>query len=224
MRALVIVDIHKSKHASSTTMKYIKKYNPELLLIAGDITTFGPMSFATDFFSELPDIKILALPGNCDPREILEIIDNSRAENLHGKKVTIDGVTIVGLGGSNSTPFNTPFELTEDEIFSALDSLMEPGVVLLLHFPAYGHLDEVPRGEHTGSRSALKIVEKYQPALVISGHIHETRGTKVDENGIHYLNPGPMREGYAAIVDIDSVKEDKKKDKANYKCTYKLLP
>ena len=59
MKALVIVDIHKSSSASSTTIKYIKKYNPDLLLIAGDITTFGPLSFATDFFSELPDIKTI---------------------------------------------------------------------------------------------------------------------------------------------------------------------
>ena len=224
MRALVIVDIHKSTHASSTTIKYIKKYDPDLLLIAGDITTFGPLSFATDFLSELPDIKTLAVPGNCDPREILEVIENSNADNLHAKKVTINGITFVGLGGSNVTPFNTPFELTEAEIFNALDTLMEPGVVLLLHFPVYGHLDEVPQGEHTGSKSALQIVEKYQPSLVLSGHIHETRGAKVDENGIQYLNPGPMREGFAAIVDITPLKENIKTERVKYKFAYKLLP
>ena len=69
MRALIIVDIHKSENALDYTLNYIQKYNPDLLIIAGDITTFGPLSFAEDFLANLPKIKTLALPGNCDPRE-----------------------------------------------------------------------------------------------------------------------------------------------------------
>ena len=46
MRVLVIVDIHKSDSALNTTIDYIKKHEPDLLLIAGDITTFGPLDFA----------------------------------------------------------------------------------------------------------------------------------------------------------------------------------
>jgi Icc-related predicted phosphoesterase len=80
---------------------------------------------------------------------------------------------------------------------------MIPGEVLVLHFPVKGHLDQVARGENTGSESALRIVEKYKPALVISGHIHETRGVETDENGVLYVNPGPIKDGYAALVNID---------------------
>lgn len=203
MKLLAIVDIHKSESALSRTQEFIEKHKPDLLLIGGDITTFTPLAFAREFLASLSDIRTLALPGNCDPPEILSVLDESAAVNLHGRKETIEGITFVGLGGSNATPFNTPFELEENEIFQTLDHIMEPGAILVLHFPVFGHLDEVSRGEHAGSKSALKIVEKYQPSLVITGHIHETRGTKTDDNGIIYVNPGPMKNGYAALVEIE---------------------
>ncbi len=223
MRVLAIVDIHKSENALDTTIHYLNTHKPDLLLIAGDITTFGPLEFAETFLDNLPDIKTLALPGNCDPREILGVLDNSKAQNLHGRKEVIQGITFVGLGGSNQTPFNTPFELTEDEIFQTLDNIMEPGAVLVLHFPVMGHLDEVPGGIHTGSTGAHKIVEKYKPGLVISGHIHETTGTKTDEKGIIYLNPGPIGEGYGALVDIEKIEDVSAQEQVRYNFKIQLL-
>ncbi len=224
MKVLVIVDIHKSETAYGTTKQFIRRYEPDVLIIAGDITTFGPLEFAEEFLELLPDIKTLAVPGNCDPHEILPVIDESKAINLHGRAETIDDITFVGLGGSNATPFNTPFELSELDIYNKLDSIMEPGEVLVLHFPVQGYLDEVPGGGHTGSISALKIVEKYQPCLVISGHIHETRGTKSDEKGTLYLNPGPIKDGYAALVDINPKTEKSQSNSSvKYDCKIQLL-
>jgi putative phosphoesterase len=224
MKVLVIVDIHKSETALDITKKFLEQYNPDLLIIAGDITTFRPLSFTEDFIEGLPNIKTLALPGNCDPRETLIVLDESKAINLHGKKETIDGITFVGFGGSNTTPFNTPFELSEEDIYQTLDKLMEPGAILVLHGPVHGHLDEVPRGEHTGSTGALKIVEKYQPSLVISGHIHETRGIKTDDNGIQYVNPGPLKSGYAAIIDINpNSNYENSASKIRYDCKIELI-
>jgi Icc-related predicted phosphoesterase len=225
MKVLVIVDIHKSETGLRTVTEFIQKYKPDLLLIAGDITTFSPLEYVENFITGLPDIKTLALPGNCDPPEIIKVLDESSAVNLHGTKVTIEGITFVGLGGSNRTPFNTPFELTEDEILQTLDNIMEPGAILALHFPVKGHLDEVPRGEHTGSTSALKIVEKYQPSIVISGHIHETRGIKTDDNGIIYVNPGPLQSGYAAIINIQTNPNYLETgNNPRYDCKVQLLP
>jgi Icc-related predicted phosphoesterase len=224
MKLLVIVDIHKSEKALRTTKSFIDKYSPDVLLIAGDITTFGPIEFAQEFLGGLPDIRTLAIPGNCDPREVLRIIDESNAVNLHGKKELINGIPFIGLGGSNSTPFNTPFELTEDEIFDALDPIMEPGAIMMTHFPVKGHLDEVPRGENTGSSATARIVAKYSPSLVISGHIHETRGTKTDENGVVYVNPGPLQNGYAALIELElepRIEEDGSNKK--YKCQIQLI-
>ena len=224
MRALVIVDIHKSESALEKVKKLIDKQKPDLLIIAGDITTFGPLAFAERFLAGLPEIKTLALPGNCDHREILTVIDHSQAINLHGRNEKIDDILFVGLGGSNATPFNTPFELTEKEIYERLDKIMAPGAILVLHFPVKGHLDEVPRGEHAGSEAALRIVQKYQPSLVISGHIHETRGVKVDDNGVKFVNPGALKDGFAAIIEITPDMGLNTKDQVmKFNCEVRLL-
>jgi Icc-related predicted phosphoesterase len=202
MKMLFTVDIHKSPNAREKILQFISKHKPDVLVLGGDITTFGPLEYANGLLNAFTNLPVLALPGNCDPKEILDIIDSSPAKNLHCKNERLDGVTIVGLGGSNSTPFNTPFELEEDEIFTELDSLMEPGAILILHFPVKGHLDLAGRGVHTGSTGALRIVEKYRPSLVLSGHIHEARGVVTDKNGTIYANPGPLKDGYAALVEI----------------------
>lgn len=219
MKVLVIVDIHKNPDALRYTLKYIRAYHPDLLIIAGDITTFGPLKFAEAFLKDISKTPTLAVPGNCDPREILSVIGKSSAINLHGRKEVIDGITFVGLGGSNATPFNTPFELGEDEIYGSLDKIMERGAILVLHFPVKGHLDLVGRGEHTGSIGALKIVDKYLPSLVISGHIHETRGTDTNEQGVQFVNPGPVKDGYAAVLNIEKIRGE-----TAFKCNIKLIP
>ncbi len=62
---------------------------------------------------------MLALPGNLDRREVTQFLETEGIA-LHGKGVVLDGIGIFGCGGSNITPFNTPTELTEDEIYATL--------------------------------------------------------------------------------------------------------
>jgi len=62
--------------------------------------------------------------------------------------------------------------------------------------------DMIPSGINVGSHSIKEIVERHHPLLVLSGHIHEARGI-MEKDGIIFLNPGPARDGYAAILDID---------------------
>ena len=98
-------------------------------------------------------------------------------------------------------------------------TIIFPGAVLVLHCPVNGYLDEVPGGVHTGSTGALRIVQKYKPRLVLSGHIHETRGS-VDDDGVVYLNPGALAKGYAALVDIEMQNGD---DNSDFKCDIQML-
>ena len=126
---------------------------------------------------------------------------------MHKKKTVIDGVPFIGLGGSNPTIFNTPFELSEEEIESSLEPLMEENSVLVLHAPPMGINDTIPSGAHVGSTSIKAIVDKYHPRLVLSGHIHEARGM-IEENKTIFINPGPAMSGYSAMITIDGDKTE----------------
>ena len=180
MLILAVADIHGAKNGVNTINQFISKYNPDLVIIDGDITQFGPLNYAKKVLDSI-SIKTLAVPGNCDPKEILNVIDESKAINLHKNKILINGLTFVGLGGSNITPFNTIFEMSEEEIFESLDKIMERNAILVTHAPSKNNMDRVKNVGHVGSNAIAQIVEKYQPRLVISAHIHEARGVNYDK-------------------------------------------
>jgi preprotein translocase subunit SecD len=97
---------------------------------------------------------------------------------MHGHSMNLGRMTLVGVGGSNPTPFGTPFELTDKQIDDVLNSAMkkmEKSVhnILLCHAPPYGTLDK-PAGEHVGSQSIRKHMKSFD--LVCCAHIHESRG------------------------------------------------
>ncbi|MDR0777910.1 MAG: metallophosphoesterase family protein [Methanomassiliicoccaceae archaeon] len=203
MRSIVISDIHAKTLTAELVNLAAEKHKADNILILGDVTNFGPMSVAVDYISLLKR-KVYAIPGNCDPRNFPQMISKV-ATDMHGRTATIDGIKIAGLGGSNPTIFDTPFEISEAEIFSSLDAICENVTILMVHAPAFGHLDKIPSGMMVGSESTKAIVDKYRPLVVLSGHVHEERGMK-ESNGTLFLNPGAAKEGFAALLVVENGK------------------
>ena len=200
MRILVASDIHGSRTAAKMIRDRIAKHRPHVFVAAGDLTNFGPVGFARELLAGLA-VPTLAVPGNCDPRGIVPVL-GELGVNLHGRKTSVMGRTFVGIGGSNPTPFGTPFELTEGEILAAVRPLMQPGTVLVSHPPPRGYVDVVGSGAHVGSTSIRAIVEEFQPPLVLCGHIHEARGI-AHHGATTIVNAGPANQGHSAIIDLD---------------------
>lgn len=201
MRFLVLSDIHGRDKVSSWAKRLAAEHGADAYIILGDITHFGPGSWAGEFLSHL-DRPAYAIPGNCDPPELVCREIEKHATLLHKRKMKIGGSTFVGLGGSNPTIFETPFELEEEEIESALRPLMETDVIMVLHAPPKGINDRIPTGANVGSEAILRLVKEFRPRAVLSGHIHEDRGI-VMEGGTLFLNPGAAKDGNAALLDID---------------------
>jgi Icc-related predicted phosphoesterase len=199
MKILVYSDIHSFEGAIDLLHTDADRFSPDLLLILGDITHFGPASFAEKFIRSIT-IRTLALPGNCDPPEVLGLLERNKI-SLHGRVERVGGFDFVGFGGSNLTPFNTITEFSEDDLFGALDALMVERAILVTHVPPKGHVDATSGGLHAGSTAVARIVEKYRPRISLSGHIHEARGM-VEDKGTLFLNPGAVRKGYRALVSI----------------------
>jgi Icc-related predicted phosphoesterase len=201
MRIFAIADPHGNYSSIKALLE--KAGNVDAVLIAGDITNFGPSEKASELI-EMFSQKVMAVPGNCDPLSIMEIFENSSV-SLHNKLETFGGITFVGFGGSNPTPFCTPFEIEECDIGEKLEKLVSDAqdykqpIVLLTHAPPYGVLDTV-RDTHVGCRSLAKYLGKV--SLMVCGHIHEARGIK-EQNGTIVVNPGMAAAGFAALIDIN---------------------
>ena len=121
MKILAISDPHGDYSKIKKIMERAGDF--DLAVIVGDITNFGPDEKVEELM-EMFDKPVLAIPGNCDQRSILKALDASKAINLHGKAEQIGNIRFIGLGGSNPTPFNTPFELSEEEIENALEGMV----------------------------------------------------------------------------------------------------
>ena len=184
----------------------------DLAVVVGDITNFGPDEKVEELM-EMFDRPILAIPGNCDQRSILKALDTSKAINLHGKAEMIGNIRFIGLGGSNPTPFNTPFELSEEEIEKALEEMVCSAekaedcgtIVLLTHAPPHGARDELPFG-HVGSKAIQKFLDRVD--LIVCGHIHEAKGLEQVGKTI-VVNPGEACKGSCALITIEETKENK---------------
>ena len=212
MKILAISDIH-GKHMK--IIEYIKKNHVDLIIITGDITNFGPCELAEEILNQISSfsIPVLAIPGNCDPIDLYGNIDNSNAINIHGRSVTIRNIGICGFGGSNPTPFNTPLEFNEVEIYDEAKKVMESIkdhkiTIFVTHAPPIGtKTDILPSGEHVGSESIRRVIEEFQPSLNICGHIHESMG--MDEIGeTKVINPGMLSNGHVCLITIEDSDEE----------------
>ena len=178
----------------------------ELLVISGDMTNFGGPAEAASVLeaARRACAQVLALPGNLDRPEVIPYLE-AQGVALHGHGRIIDGLGIFGCGGSNLTPFHTPTELSEDEIY---DTLMRGWrelrdhrpALMICHTPPYAtKCDRLSNGTAVGSSAARRFIEEYQPEVCISGHIHESPG--VDFIGAtQVLNAGPFKGGGYIVV------------------------
>ncbi len=210
MKILCVADIHGSRNELLVVKKIADDEKPDLVLILGDYSGHGGFhdiegnkndaKFALETFK---DFNVKAIIGNCDNLDVLNVLSESGV-NLHEKKEEISGITFIGLGGSNTTPFNTPTEFSEDDIYKKLKKLFEDAknkkVILATHFPPKDtECDKIASGLHPGSSGLRKIIEEFQPMLNVCSHIHEAGG-KIDRIGkTKIASIGPVKNGYGLI-------------------------
>jgi hypothetical protein len=162
--------------------------------------------------------NVLAQFGNIDGRDVNDYLEELGI-NLHGQARLVQReVCLIGIGGSNFTPFHTPSEFPEKEIAQLADrafrqgqefiSLAEPLLnrkiprILISHVPPFNtEVDKLYSGKHVGSKAIRSVIELYQPELCITGHIHEAKGTDTILKTPVY-NHGMLRQGGWVTIDI----------------------
>ena len=199
MKLLALSDLHGDySHVGSILDK---AGDIDAVLIAGDITDFGPDEKALEVLGMFK-VPVLAVPGNCDNPSLLKVLDkNENTINLHNSSHTIGDLTFIGLGGSNPTPFNTPFELSEKKIGEYVGTLLgrsKGRLILVSHAPPKNTTDKLPHG-NVGSVALERYLGRFD--LIVCGHIHEARGV-VRVNGTQVVNPGMASKGRGAVITI----------------------
>lgn len=150
-------------------------------------------------------IRCYITGGNDDSVDVLEVLDREAREavvNCEDKTVVIDdeGHTMVSLGLSNPTPWNTPREVPDEELHTHIERIVAgiddfSRVIFNFHAPpkdssldTCAELDwstdppsvvtsgGTPVMYGAGSAAVRQAIEKYQPLLSLHGHIHESRG------------------------------------------------
>ncbi len=204
MRVLVLSDVHAEEGALEDTRSRLSAERYDAVVLLGDITNRGPVSFAEDFLEMLgeSEVKVFALFGNMDVREVRLLLEEAGV-GIHAKKVELgEGWSLAGFGGSGPTPFGTPTEFSEEEIYNGLKGLkIDAKTILATHAPPYDvGLDNVRSGP-AGSRSIRRIIEERQPAINLCGHIHEHEGeAKIGETRI--VKVGAAMMGRAAELEV----------------------
>jgi Icc-related predicted phosphoesterase len=204
LKALLLADLHGEYGMVESFMDL----SPDIVFIAGDITNMGTSKDVDTCFSRI-DVPSFAVPGNCDPKEVVDALERSSCVNLHGSAMNLGKISLVGLGGSNPTPFGTPLEFTDKQIDDLLKipvSRMEKAThhVLISHAPPQGILDEIG-GNHVGSASIKKYLNHFD--LVCCAHVHEQRGI-YEREGIKVVNPGPAAVGNCAMIHFGEDAKD----------------
>lgn len=183
MRILLLADIHGEEAVLDRLRAVATRY--DYVLIAGDIGK--AVSFMEDLLS-ISD-NIYWVPGNAEQLDS----PGRYPRCLHRQRMEIaGGFNIVGFGFTPPTPFGTPGEMREEDIYEEMRDLQIDGkTILLTHCPPYGVLDEVELGLHAGSHSIRRIMEEMRPLLLVCGHIHDVEGKqKIGETTVVQLPAG----------------------------------
>jgi Icc-related predicted phosphoesterase len=158
-----------------------------------------------------PGVRCFVMPGNDDPPGVDGAIEGaSRIEACDDRVVEFDGYTMLSLGYSNRTPFDSPRELEEGELLARIEALASEvdnmeRCVFNLHVPPYDSgLDTAPEldadltvvtvaGQPSmapcGSTAVREAIERFQPLASLHGHVHESRAaTRIGRTLC--INPG----------------------------------
>ncbi len=166
--------------------------------------------------------------GNDDIFEIDDMIESSPCVTFaEGKVLDLGGFSMVSMGWTNPTPWDTFREAPEDELAQKIEAVAQhvPDMgrtIFNFHAPPYGTgLDEAPALDETlrpthggavmkavGSMAVRDAINKHQPLLSVHGHIHESRGMKKMGRTLA-INPGSVYgDGVlqGAVIELDAKK------------------
>jgi len=214
MKLLLLADLHDRTIPLAAIAAELAA--ADAVLLAGDLTHFGGARAAEGVVAAVRrhNPRLYAVAGNCDQPDvedylIAEGISLHRRHAVLGKAAP-GQIILAGVGGSLPSPAgHAPNEMDEADLADALEAAVEGApapagapLVLVSHQPPYDTVADLARiGRHVGSCAVRAFIERRQPLVCGTGHIHESRG--VGWLGLTLIvSPGAFRDGYYAWLDL----------------------
>lgn len=170
-------------------------------LCGGDFTMFSkPRSSIIDFNTWLGELgaPVILIPGNHE--SFLEEDPSKRSLISNATVLINESVEILGglkVWGSPVTPLHGgAFGMSNPSDRRRLyTTIPEDTEIIITHTPAYGILDSTPQGNYNaGCMELLEAIQRVQPILHLSGHIHGAYGTE-EVDGTLYANAALLGPG-----------------------------
>lgn len=178
------------------------------IIVSGDLSNHGGKAEAEAALAVFRGLNpnVYAQIGNMD-REAAEQALEAAGANISRKAVELPGgAWLMGAGWSTPTPFGTPSEIPDATLGVWLEEAWakagDPArLILVCHTPPHGtKVDVLPNGMHVGSNAVRDFILKRQPAVCLTGHIHEAAAEDV-LGATRVVNPGMLGHGgYARVI------------------------
>jgi len=200
MRLLAVADLHGAQYRLNILLNHVSKYQPDLVVICGDLTQFGPGEVAMGFLDQIP-VDAFAVPGNIDTPDVVEALQRRKDGNLHLQRVVRNDISFVGIGGLLPSKLSDVL-IQDNNGKKPLGEVIDASTVLVTHVPPYRTQDAVFLGQHAGSKELRELVDRCQPRLVLCGHIHEDPGVTYSESTV-VVNCSMGKRTEGALIDLD---------------------
>lgn len=147
------------------------------------------------FLVTMSHARLLYVHGNHDVRYAQDPPEG--CDEIDGKLVTYNGVRILGLGGCLRY-HEGPHQYTEAEMARRIRRLRRDlrktsGADIVIAHTAPRGIGDLEDPAHRGFRAFLDLIDEYQPALFLHGHIHQRY-----EHGL----PRESRRGNTRIINV----------------------
>lgn len=190
MKFLAFTDIHEDQKSLRALVRRAVEADIDFVICTGDFSNFGRgMANVLREFNALGK-NLYFIPGNHEEHH--ESLDKINVEfprcfNLHCKALTVNEYVFLGYGGGGFAQEDAAFRKIAREWYGKLKGKK---IVFLTHGPAFNTTLDLLHNRHVGNKDYRKFIERINPKLVISGHLHETVGQMDTIGKTKLVNPG----------------------------------
>ncbi len=149
------------------------------------------------------------IPGNYDS----SLTQSFGEADIHNRAVDWDGIKVVGYGAGGNLDeewigprhMHPVVQLGQIQLFNPLElkTLLENNrpSIAVIHNPPYGFCDDMHDGQHVGTPTTMKYMQKNDGLkLVLSGHIHEAGPNANNPNNVKGIAAGRRSSGEVTFV------------------------